>query len=50
MGRVRFSEKHANFVLNEGGTFDDFRRLLEIATEKVVKLFGVELSVEVKVV
>jgi UDP-N-acetylmuramate dehydrogenase len=50
VGGVRFSEKHANFVLNEGGTFDDFRRLLEIATEKVAKLFGVELSVEVKVV
>jgi UDP-N-acetylmuramate dehydrogenase len=49
VGGVRFSEIHANFCVNEGGTFEEFRKLISIAKLEVKKKFNVELELEVKV-
>ncbi len=48
-GRVKFSEVHANFLINKGGSFKEFSELISIAKERVKKFFGVELELEVKV-
>ncbi|MEM6929139.1 MAG: UDP-N-acetylmuramate dehydrogenase, partial [Myxococcota bacterium] len=48
VGRARVSEKHANFLVNEGGaTAADLRRLIETVQERVRDRFGVELRREV---
>ena len=48
VGGVRFSELHANFVVNEGGSFGEFVLLVETGRKKVRELFGVDLELEVK--
>ncbi|SMP02885.1 UDP-N-acetylmuramate dehydrogenase [Desulfurobacterium pacificum] len=50
VGRVGFSEKHANFAVNYGGaTFEEFKELILTARKRVKEKFGVELELEVKV-
>ena len=49
VGGVKFSEFHANFVINEGGTFKDFIQLVKIGRERVRELFGTNLELEVKI-
>ncbi len=51
LGGAAISEKHANFIVNEGGaTASDVRRLAELARAAVAERFGVELEFEVKFV
>jgi len=48
---VGFSPKHANFSVNYGqGTYKDFRKLLDLAKEKVLKEFNIELEEEVQTI
>ncbi|MEO0602079.1 MAG: UDP-N-acetylmuramate dehydrogenase [Myxococcota bacterium] len=48
VGNARVSEKHANFLVNEGGaTAADLRRLIESIQARVRDQFGVELRREV---
>ena len=47
-GAMQWSEIHANFLVNHGGgTFDDAKYLLDLAKDKVLKKFGIELEEEV---
>ena len=49
VGGAAISEKHANFIVNEGGaTATDVRRLAELARRTVAELFGVALVYEVQ--
>ena len=51
VGGARISEKHANFIINEGGaTAQDVLALLDLAKTKVKNLCFVELETEVKIV
>jgi len=51
LGRAAISEKHANFIVNEGGaTAADIRRLAERARKAVADRFGVALEYEVQFV
>jgi UDP-N-acetylmuramate dehydrogenase len=44
VGGVKFSEKHANFLINENkGTFADLVALVKAAKEKVPRLNGIEM-------
>jgi UDP-N-acetylmuramate dehydrogenase len=48
---LKFSEVHANFLINEGGApFSEFLEIVEIAREKVKDQKGVDLKLEVRVV
>jgi len=48
-GNLRFSEKHANFLINSGNaSFSEFEELINLAKERVQKVFGVDLELEVK--
>jgi len=49
IGGVKFSEVHANFCVNEGGSFEEFKELISTAKMKVKKKFNVELELEVKI-
>ncbi|MDQ4078522.1 MAG: UDP-N-acetylmuramate dehydrogenase [Chloroflexota bacterium] len=50
-GGARFSEKHANFIVNEGSaTATDIRHLIEHAQEVVRQRFGIQLETEVEFV
>lgn len=49
-GGAMVSEVHANFIVNTGGaTFDDVMGLIEEIREEVLRLYGVELELEVQV-
>ena len=49
LGGAVISQKHANFIVNEGGaTASDVRRLAELAREAVARQFGVDLVYEVQ--
>jgi UDP-N-acetylmuramate dehydrogenase len=50
VGGVKFSELHANFIINEGGSFEEFLELVRIGKEKVKGKFKKNLKLEVKVV
>jgi len=51
VGDLKFSEKHANFMVNTGSaTFSQFEELVGIARERVREMFGVELELEVKTI
>lgn len=51
VGGVRISEKHANFLINEGeGTAEDFLRLMARARRRVRREFGLRLRPEVRFV
>jgi UDP-N-acetylmuramate dehydrogenase len=50
-GGAVISEKHANWILNEGGaSAADIEELIELARDTVRERFGVELETEVKIV
>ncbi len=49
-GGMRFSEVHANFLVNDGsGSFDQAMELIELAREKVLAQSGHSLELEVRV-
>ena len=49
VGGATISERHANFIVNDGGaTAADVRRLAEMARTEVARRFGVELVYEVQ--
>lgn len=49
-GGMQWSEVHANFLVNKGGgTFAEAKYLIDLAKEKVVKAFGIELREEIKI-
>jgi UDP-N-acetylmuramate dehydrogenase len=51
IGAAVVSERHANYIVNEGGArAADVLRLLEIMRERVLQVFGVELELEVQLV
>jgi UDP-N-acetylmuramate dehydrogenase len=51
IGGARFSEKHANFIVNEGAaTAADIRALIEYAQAVVHRQFGIRLEPEVEFV
>lgn len=48
IGGMSFSSKHANFLVNnENGTFEEAIALINLAKEKVKKLFKIELETEI---
>lgn len=50
VGRVYFSELHANFTVNRGGAeFSEFLELITVARDKVKSLFQVKLELEVRI-
>jgi len=50
-GAARISEKHANFIINEGGaTARDLEDLIVLAKQRVRSEFNVELDPEVRIV
>ena len=50
LGSLKFSEKHANFLINTGGaTFSEFKDITNIARERVEKRFGILLDFEVRI-
>lgn len=51
VGKARISERHANFILNEGGAkAQDVLALIDLIQDKVKERFGVRLEPEVKIV
>lgn len=46
-GGAVVSEKHANFIVNEGGSATDIRRLIDLIKKKIREEFGVTLEEEV---
>ncbi|BAU58510.1 UDP-N-acetylenolpyruvoylglucosamine reductase [Halorhodospira halochloris] len=50
VGRARVSERHANFIVNEGGKAADIEALMAWVRDKVASEFGVYLEPEVHVV
>jgi UDP-N-acetylmuramate dehydrogenase len=51
MGKMSFSDQHANFLVNlGGGTFDDAIGLINLAKEKVYKKFNIELELEIEII
>ena len=48
MGGAKFSEQHANFIVNfNAATFADVTGLINLARERVLEKFGIELKTEV---
>ncbi len=47
IGGARISDKHANFILTDGGTATDVRNLIDTVKLKVYARFGVKLKEEV---
>ncbi len=51
IGRARVSEKHANFIVNEGGAnAKDIEDLIGLVRDTVEKITGVKLHAEVRIV
>jgi UDP-N-acetylmuramate dehydrogenase len=51
VGGAVVSERHANYIVNEGGaTAADVLRLLDIMRERVLQVSGIELELEVQLV
>jgi len=51
VGGAEIAQKHANYIVNLGGAAsDDVLRLIEIARERVLREFGIQLELEVQVV
>ena len=47
-GGARVSEKHANFIINEGGSSSDVYALIKLIKKQVLKVHGVNLKEEIK--
>ncbi len=51
VGGLKFSQRHANFLINEGsGTFRDFVEITTAARDRVKELCDLELELEIKTV
>jgi len=51
VGNFVVSEKHANFIINEGdGKIEDLKTLLDLVRSKVKEVHGVELVEEVRII
>ena len=51
VGGARLSEKHSNWIVNEGGaTAKDIQALMGLIKDKVKETLGIKLETEVKVV
>jgi UDP-N-acetylmuramate dehydrogenase len=51
IGGARVSEKHANFIINDGtATADELERMIEHVRETVARVHGVMLAPEVRIV
>lgn len=51
IGGAKYSEVHANFIVNTGGAkADDIFRLMKMGRERVLEIFGVELEPEIKMI
>jgi len=49
-GDMTWSEVHANFLVNLGdGTFEDAKYLIDLAKQKVLEAFNIELKEEIKI-
>lgn len=48
VGGAKVSELHANFILNEGGSADDVKKLLSLVKETVLKRTGICLQEEIR--
>lgn len=48
VGGARVSEKHANFIINEGGSSQDVYELISLVKQRVLSAHGVSLKEEVK--
>ena len=49
IGACQISERHGNFIVNQGGAkATEVRQLMELAKSEVRKKFGIELVPEVK--
>jgi len=49
-GDMAWSEVHSNFLVNLGnGTFDDAKYLIDLAKQKVLQEFNIELKEEIKI-
>ena len=47
VGGAYVSERHASFIINDGGSADDVKALIEIVKSKVFEKFGILLNEEV---
>ncbi|MCL2153389.1 MAG: UDP-N-acetylmuramate dehydrogenase [Oscillospiraceae bacterium] len=51
VGGAQVSEKHSGFIVNQGeASFSDVMTVIDHVMETVMKLFGVELELEVKII
>ena len=51
IGGARISEKHANFIVNLGNAkCEDVLGLIKIIKNKILKLYGIELELEIKII
>jgi UDP-N-acetylmuramate dehydrogenase len=50
VGKAEFSKKHCNFIINlKNASFDDVKKLIQLAQRKVFKKFGVYLEPEIRI-
>lgn len=50
IGSASISDRHANFIVTEeGATFDDVHRLIDLAKSRVAEQFGVDLELEIQI-
>ncbi len=50
IGGAMISDRHANFIVNQGNaTFDDIRKLIDTIRNKVFEQFGIELKLEIEI-
>lgn len=47
---MEISKIHANFIVNKGGSVDDYLYLLNLAKTKVYEQFGIKLEEEVRII
>ncbi|HKL74161.1 MAG TPA: UDP-N-acetylmuramate dehydrogenase [Clostridia bacterium] len=47
---MEISSIHANFIINNGGTVDDYLYLVEMAKTRVFEQFGIKLEEEVRII
>lgn len=47
---ARFSEKHANFLINNNSNPKNIEELIKMAQEKAMSKFGIELELEIKII
>ena len=51
IGGAQVSEKHAGFIINKGGaTCDDVLSLIEHIKKTVIRVFGIELEPEIRLI